>query len=157
MNRIIYKLNKPNITYFSLFDIPVKYTLNIKELEYTYKEFQKIIHPDKYQEPSVKIQSEVITRQINEAYSILKDDKKRAKYMLDIKGVKDISSDIPLEDIFELNEKLENNEIDEPYINNKIKEIKINLSTSFENEDLLKAKKYFSLLSYYENIQKKFI
>lgn len=69
----------------------------------------------------------------------------------------DVSSEVSLEDIFELNEKLENNEIEEGYINDKIKEIKINLSTSLEEEDLSKAKKYFSLLSYYENIQKKFI
>lgn len=80
--------------------------------------------------------------------------------MLNIKGVKDISSDVSLEDIFELNEKIENNEIDEPYIDDKIKEIKEiknKLTTSFEDDDLSKAKKYFSLLSYYENIQKKFI
>jgi molecular chaperone HscB len=159
MNRLIYKLNKPNINYFSIFDIPAKYTLNIKDLEYTYKEFQKVIHPDKYQTFSLeeREKSEIVTRQINEAYSVLKDDKKRAKYILNIKGVTDVSSEVSLEDIFELNEKLENNEIEEGYINDKIKEIKINLSSSLEEEDLSKAKKYFSLLSYYENIQKKFI
>ena len=158
MNRLICKLNKPNINYFLIFDIPPKYTLNIKDLEYTYKEFQKVIHPDKYQTFSLeeREKSEIVTRQINEAYSVLKDDKKRAKYILNIKGVTDISSEVSLEDIFELNEKLENNEIEEGYINDKIKEIKINLSSSLE-EDLSKAKKYFSLLSYYENIQKKFI
>ncbi len=159
MNRLICKLSKPNINYFSLFNIPVKYTLNIKELEYTYKEFQKVIHPDKYQTLSLseREKSEIITRQINEAYSVLKDDKKRANYMLNIKGETDISSEVSLEDIFELNEKLENNEVEEGYINDKIREIKLNLSSSFEEEDLSKAKKYFSLLSYYENIQKKFI
>ena len=159
MNRLICKLNKPNINYFSIFDIQPKYTLNVKDLEYTYKEFQKVIHPDKYQTFSLeeREKSEIVTRQINEAYSVLKDDKKRAKYILNIKGITDISSEVSLEDIFELNEKLENNEIEEGYINDKIKEIKINLSSSLEEEDLSKAKKYFSLLSYYENIQKKFI
>ena len=79
------------------------------------------------------------------------------KYILNIKGITDVSSKVSLEDIFELNEKVENNELDEAYINDKIKEIKLNFSRSLEEEDLLKAKKYFSLLSYYENIQKKFI
>lgn len=59
MNRLICKLSKPNINYFSLFDIPVKYTLNIKELEYTYKEFQKVIHPDKYQTLSLSEEKKV--------------------------------------------------------------------------------------------------
>ena len=159
MHRIICKLSKPTTTYFSLFDLQLTYNLDFKSLESRYKEIQKEIHPDKFHNFSLKERenSELVTRNINEAYSVLKDDKKRAKYILNIKGVTDVSSKVSLEDIFELNEKVENNELDEAYINDKIKEIKLNFSSSLEEEDLLKAKKYFSLLSYYENIQKKFI
>ncbi len=159
MHRIIYKLNKPNTTYFSMFDIPVKYTLDFKSLENKYKEIQKDIHPDKFHNFSLeeKENSEIVTRHINEAYSVLKDDKKRARYILKLKGVTKIDSTVSLEDIFELNEKLENNDVEEEYIKDKIKEIKLNFSSSIEEEDLPKATKYFSLLSYYENIEKKFI
>ncbi len=160
MNRLICKLSKPNITYFCIFDIPLKYDLNIKELEQTYKEYQKVIHPDKYQTFSLeeREKSEIITRQINEAYSVLKDDKKRAKYILNTKGITELSNDVHLEDIFELNERIENSGVvEEEYINERLKEIKLELSRSFEEKDMSKAKKYFSLLSYYGNIQKKFI
>ncbi len=159
MNRLICRLSKPNTTYFSLFEIPVKYTLDIKKLEFKYKEFQKEIHPDKFQNSSnnEKEKSEYITRHINEAYYVLKNDKKRAEYILNIKGEKELKTDISLEHIFELNEKLENNEITEEYITGKIKEIKLDLASSLDHDDFTNAKKYFSLLSYYENIEKKLI
>ncbi len=83
-----------NITqnYFQMFGLEPAFDLNddsLAELSSKYRELQKEVHPDRFanapeQERRVSVQYAAI---INEAYSVLMSPLKRARYVLELKGV----------------------------------------------------------------------
>ncbi len=75
--------------YFSLFDLPVSFTINLDELENRYRDLQRALHPDRYasasdQERRISVQQ---TAHLNEAFHTLRDIPRRARYLLELKGL----------------------------------------------------------------------
>jgi len=75
--------------YFELFGLPISVKLDRSELDIRYLQLQQQYHPDKFYKLAQEIQQQAAqnSAQINEAYNILKDDLKRAKYILQNHGV----------------------------------------------------------------------
>ena len=76
--------------YFSLFDMPVQYSIDKMQLTNNYRRLQKSIHPDNYAHASDmdKRLSMQKSTQINDAYQILKNPLKRAIYLLELHDLK---------------------------------------------------------------------
>ncbi len=75
--------------YFSLFDLPVSFTIDQDELQGRYRKLQRLLHPDRYarasdQERRISVQQ---TAHLNEAFHTLRDIPRRARYLLELKGI----------------------------------------------------------------------
>ena len=77
-------------SYFETFGIPKAYDLDPKELEHAFFELQKTMHPDRYGQKSSTEQdfSRSNSTYLNVAYRTLKDPTLRAKYLLQLEGVR---------------------------------------------------------------------
>lgn len=77
-------------SYFDTFHLPKAYDLDAKALEKTFFELQKTMHPDKYGQKSSTEQgfSRSNSTYLNVAYRTLKDPTLRAKYLLQLEGVR---------------------------------------------------------------------
>jgi molecular chaperone HscB len=148
------------VDHFDILGVSRNYNVNKLTLENTYKDMQKIIHPDKFsgQTTEVKECSEFLSSYINEAYSTLKDDYERSLYMLLLEGVEveeddKLTNPKHLEYIMELNEKIDEGTSElmalKEDVRDKIEEIKYDFNEAIENKELDKAKEKCILLSYY--------
>ena len=75
--------------YFELFGMPVDFQLDEKELHTAHLKLQSAYHPDRFinatdQEKRIAVQK---AAWVNEAYEILKNPVKRARYMLEVGGL----------------------------------------------------------------------
>ncbi len=75
--------------YFELFGLPVAYVIDTAELADSYRDLQRVVHPDRFasaseQERRLSMQGATL---INEAFQTLKDPMLRAKYLLSLHGV----------------------------------------------------------------------
>ncbi|HEB56742.1 MAG TPA: Fe-S protein assembly co-chaperone HscB [Gammaproteobacteria bacterium] len=75
--------------YFSLFDLPVSFTIDLDELQSRYRQLQRLLHPDRYasaseQDRRISVQQ---TAHLNEAFHSLRDIPRRARYLLELKGI----------------------------------------------------------------------
>ncbi|EAR88044.1 Fe-S protein assembly co-chaperone HscB (macronuclear) [Tetrahymena thermophila SB210] len=76
-----------SMNYFKLFEMNLSYEIDHQELTLRYKDLQKSFHPDKFyglRNPKIIKFSETYSTYINEAYSTLRDDLKRAEYLIDL-------------------------------------------------------------------------
>lgn len=74
--------------YFSLFDLPCAFQLDLAGLDQRYRELQSEVHPDRFTQADgaqQRIAMQWATR-VNEAYQTLKKPLSRAKYMLELLG-----------------------------------------------------------------------
>jgi Fe-S protein assembly co-chaperone HscB len=126
--------------HFKKFSLPIKFEIDLADLEKKYFDLQSQFHPDISGLEDVE---ESIA--INESYKILSDDFNRACYLLLLKGIdikndeKAIKPDLStLEEVLELQEKItrisDKNEIEElrKKINEKIKQLIIKAVECFE-------------------------
>ena len=106
------EINKLN--YFKMFDLPPQFDINKKALEVKFREYQKIIHPDKYLSKDdnqyLYNKTKEIVILINSAYKFLLKDFDRANYVLEIKGENYVKEDSQCDDIDLLEEFLDANE-----------------------------------------------
>jgi molecular chaperone HscB len=148
------------VDHFVILGVGKNYNINKLTLDSTYKEMQKIIHPDNFasQPKEVVESSEFLSSYINEAYTTLKDDYERSLYMLLLEGIEVKEDDKltnlkDLETIMELNEKIEEGTSElmalKEDVRDKIEEIKYDFNEAMENKDFDKAKEKCILLSYY--------
>lgn len=148
------------VDHFDILGVSRQYNVNKSTLENTYKDMQKLIHPDKFAGNSnnVKECSEFLSSYINEAYNTLRNDYERSLYMLLLEGIEVKEDDKltnlkDLEIIMELNERIEEGSYElmtlKEDVRDKIEEIKYDFNESIENRDLNKAKEKCILLSYY--------
>lgn len=74
--------------YFSLFGLPRQQDVAADQLELLYRDIQARVHPDKHahQSDSDKRLAMQWATRVNEAYLILKDPLKRARYLLELSG-----------------------------------------------------------------------
>ena len=110
-------MEKKDLTsnYYQLFQLPVSFEVDLKELSERYRTLQSSVHPDKFAnatdlERRLSVQQ---SARINEAYQTLKNPLRRARYLLELNGV-DMNSDTDtsMDPMFlmqqmELREKLE--------------------------------------------------
>lgn len=111
-------------TYFALFELPRKLTLDTAALEREFYKLSRKLHPDLYARKSAEEQAWSLRRSslVNDAYRTLKDPVARTAYLLKLEGmrVEDENSEtrdplvkqnrVPadlLEEVFELNMQLE--------------------------------------------------
>jgi molecular chaperone HscB len=147
------------VDHFDILGVGKNYNINKLTLESTYKDMQKLIHPDNFASQTKEAieSSEFLSSYINEAYTTLKDDYERSLYMLLLEGIEVKEDDKltnlkELETIMELNEKIdETSELMalKEDVRDKIEEIKYDFNEAIENRDLDKAKEECILLSYY--------
>lgn len=100
--------------FFSFFKLPIKFHLNLTELENKFYELSRKFHPDFFSQATEQERrySNERTSMLNDAYRTLKDPMKRANYFLTLQGFKSIGQQTKtppdlLAEIFELNEQLE--------------------------------------------------
>ncbi len=94
--------------HFEIFALPVSFAINLDELEAKYLDFQKAFHPDNSSTADIE---KSIT--VNEAYNILKNNLRRASYILQLNGI-DLENDsaapkvdsATLMEVLELREKI---------------------------------------------------
>ena len=77
-----------NRDHFSLFGLPVSYTIDLAELGSCYRELQRQFHPDRFvakpeREQLLAVQYASL---VNEAYETLKSPLLRARYLLELSG-----------------------------------------------------------------------
>ena len=75
--------------HFELMGQPVAYALDLAALDEAYRKLQGKLHPDRFaqagdQERRLAVQG---AAWVNEAYATLKDDSRRARYLLTLQGV----------------------------------------------------------------------
>ncbi len=75
--------------FFSLFDLPISFDVDLKVLSARYREAQRAAHPDKFANASEAERrlSVQMSARINEAYRVLKDPLSRGRYLLELQGV----------------------------------------------------------------------
>ena len=75
--------------YFEIFGLPVDFAIDSQRLAEHYRELQKTIHPDRYANASDRDRRLAVQQaaNINEAFHTLKSPLKRARYLLQIKGI----------------------------------------------------------------------
>ncbi len=102
--------------FFSVFDIPVSYDLDLADLEKRYFAVQRVCHPDRLigKPPAERQQAIFRSMQANEAYEALKEPLLRARHMLGLQGIlvggeKDTVKPSPvlLMEIMELREQID--------------------------------------------------
>jgi molecular chaperone HscB len=79
----------PGRNYFELFGLPAAFDIDADELAARYRELLRRLHPDKYasgsdQERRLSLQK---TTLVNEAFRVLRDPIRRARYLLGLGGV----------------------------------------------------------------------
>lgn len=102
-------------THFELFQLPVSFELDLKDLSQRYRELQRAVHPDKFANVSDRERRLSVDKAatVNDAYQILKSPQRRARYMLELQSVSfDDEKDMALDPAFlmeqiELREALE--------------------------------------------------
>lgn len=101
------------INYFKHFGLPVRLNLNQAELRKLYYHNSRKYHPDFFTLENNAKQDEVLRLSTlnNEAYNVLKDDDKRLKHLLELKGAikegeKEELSQTFLMDMMEINEAI---------------------------------------------------
>lgn len=101
-------------SFFALFNLPVSFDVDLKDLSVRFREAQRAAHPDKFAnapEAERRLSVQMATR-INEAYQVLKDPLSRGRYLLELQGVDLNDADTAFDGAFlmeqmELRERLE--------------------------------------------------
>lgn len=101
------------MNYFEFYELPVSFNLDSEVLRRQFLKLSKQYHPDFYTLESEEKQEEILGLSTinNEAYKLLKDQEKRIKYVLELKGLlgKDIKPELPqsfLIDMMDINERV---------------------------------------------------
>jgi molecular chaperone HscB len=75
--------------HFELFGFPVAFDIDAQQLAERYRELQRTLHPDRYANASDRERRLSVQHaaQVNEAFQTLKSSLRRARYLLQLKGV----------------------------------------------------------------------
>jgi molecular chaperone HscB len=75
--------------YFDIFGLPVEFEIDSQLLAEQYRKLQQTVHPDRYANASERDRRMSVQQaaDVNEAFHTLKSPLKRARYLLQIKGV----------------------------------------------------------------------
>ena len=76
------------MNYFELFDIPVRFTLDLDDLAVRFRELQRSVHPDRHAAATEAERRVALQRSawINDGYQVLKHRLSRAKHLMELQG-----------------------------------------------------------------------
>ncbi len=121
--------------YFQLFGIEPAFTVDAAGLERRFYALSRKLHPDVYARSSPQEQQAALdaTARLNDAYRTLRDPYLRAEYLLKHFGVPSRGALDPefLEDIFELNERVEEGD---PAAGGRLATIRADLDRELEKQ-----------------------
>lgn len=75
------------MNFFETFGLDVAYVIDLNTLEKNYLNLQKKYHPDNFSDKSEVVNAANYIIDINKGYNILKDDTKRAVYLLELNNI----------------------------------------------------------------------
>ena len=157
--------------YFELFGLDVSFQLNENILSTQYQQLQSQFHPDRFasaadQDKRMAMQA---TTFINEAYSILRDQQTRARYLLELAGIEfDIEKDTTQDMNFlvkqmNLREKIDEvgslesplDELDKLKVTAKKEKIQLteNFQNQYKQQDWEQAKETVLKLQFFNRLQ----
>lgn len=164
------------MNYFELFNIPVSFIVNTKEVKQKFYELSRRYHPDFFAQEDKSEQGEILemSSNVNKAYKTFQNKEETIKYVLQLKGLleEEEKYQLPpdfLMDMMELNEQLADAKMKEDLtttstvkstIKNKEEEIyepvKVIIESYKEDitntEELLKVKEYYFKKKYLNRI-----
>ena len=101
-----------SMSYFDFFDIPISFLIDSDELKRKFLVSSRKWHPDFFTLADAGEQAHALemSSKVNQAYVVLKDENKRLKYILELKGIlKDDDTSIAqdfLMEMMDINEKM---------------------------------------------------
>ena len=136
--------------FFDIYEIEPSFSISENELKKKYLVLQKKFHPDRFAHSSIEEQKTALINSslINDAYQVLKDDIRRAKYLLECNGVEITNHTNPafLMKQMEYEEKIEDHSNDKNKLLNIQKELqeeleqyKDNLTVDFDKKNFDRA------------------
>lgn len=162
--QVSHKLN-----YFEVFNEVQKYDIDANKLQGTFRNLQRLLHPDKFATKSERERalSDGLSAIVNQAYQTLSKPEKRARYLLELSG-KDLDS-VVLDSAFlgrmmELNEEVDliekqkNQKCAAKYLNVVQSEAELvtkQLEVAFEKDSLDQASVELAKLKYLRNVETK--
>jgi len=155
--------------YFALFHLPQQFEVDLALLDQQYRKLQNEIHPDRFTNASSneRMQSMQLATHANEAYRTLKDSTARARYLLQLEGVKTLEESntaMPADFLMlqmEWRESIEDavqsqniEALDTLLLNikNMANDLLNVLAEAFQNKDLTKASELVRKLSFIDKI-----
>ncbi len=161
------------MNYFELLDVPLQYNIDLPRLKEKYVALSRQHHPDYHGNKNLDEQNDATSQsiKINGAYTVLKNNAKRLKYLLDLQEVlMDIEKyTLPgdfLMEMMDLNEEIEQLQINNKLtttttINNKVNELQNELEkvaaqvdwTKLKEADVINLKENYCKLKYMLRIQ----
>ncbi len=78
-----------NRDFFTLFDLPIDFEVDMQRLTTCYQELQRTVHPDKYANAPQRERRLALQQaaHINEAFNTLKSPLARGRYLLQLQGI----------------------------------------------------------------------
>ena len=75
--------------FFTLFNLPAAFEIDVQQLTERYRELQRTVHPDKFADAPERDRRLALQQaaHINEAFNTLKSSLSRARYLLQLKGI----------------------------------------------------------------------
>lgn len=123
--------------FFDIYEIEPSFSISENELKKRYLVLQKKFHPDRFTHSSIEEQKTALINSslINDAYQVLKDDIRRAKYLLECNGVEITNHTNPafLMKQMEYEEKIEDHSNDKNQLLSIQKELQEELDQYKEN------------------------
>jgi molecular chaperone HscB len=149
--------------FFDIYEIEPSFSISENELKKKYLVLQKKFHPDRFAHSSIEEQKTALINSslINDAYQVLKDDIRRAKYLLECNGVEITNHTNPafLMKQMEYEEKIEDHSNDknqllsiQKELQEELEQYKDNLTVDFDKKILIalliKLTNLFLLINY---------
>ena len=156
--------------FYTIFGLKPKFDISSEKISKTFKDLQRIFHPDRYTQktPKEREYSEQCSAVVNNAYQTLLDPLKRAKHLLELNNVKFKDNEgsgsldkLFLMEIMELNEEMEDitnmEEFDqlEKRVDNDFETLVNEMKDNFGKSDFDKAKQSLMKARYFANIKEK--
>ena len=136
--------------FFDIYEIEPSFSISESELKNKYLVLQKKFHPDRFAHSSIEEQKTALINSslINDAYQVLKDDIRRAKYLLECNGVEITNHTNPafLMKQMEYEEKIEDHSNDknqllsiQKELQEELEQYKDNLTVDFDKKNFDRA------------------